>query len=138
MFSEQNHPKKDSNELAEERTNLAYQRTALANDRTLMAWVRTSTSLTSFGFTIYKFFQEIRKTASIEDLQKSMISSRDLGMILILFGFLGLLFALIQYRTDMKSLRESYSKIKISFTPVLAMLMLLLSFLLLLAAFFRQ
>ena len=28
----------------------------VALDRTLMAWVRTATSLISFGFTIYKFF----------------------------------------------------------------------------------
>ena len=30
-------------------------RTRLAYERTLMAWVRTATSLISFGFTIYKF-----------------------------------------------------------------------------------
>jgi putative membrane protein len=38
-------------------TDLAYTRTYLASERTLMAWVRTATSLISFGFTIYKFFQ---------------------------------------------------------------------------------
>ncbi len=38
-------------------TELALDRTYLAHDRTLMAWVRTATSLISFGFTIYKFFQ---------------------------------------------------------------------------------
>ena len=38
-------------------TRLALSRTILAHDRTLMAWVRTSTSMISFGFTIYKFFQ---------------------------------------------------------------------------------
>lgn len=38
-------------------TTLAVDRTRLAHERTLMAWVRTATSLISFGFTIYKFFQ---------------------------------------------------------------------------------
>jgi hypothetical protein len=32
-------------------TTLAVERTRLADERTLMAWVRTSTSLISFGFT---------------------------------------------------------------------------------------
>ena len=38
-------------------TRLAVDRTRLAYERTLMAWVRTSISLITFGFTIYKFFQ---------------------------------------------------------------------------------
>ncbi len=42
-------------------TVLATDRTRLAHDRTLMAWVRTSTSLISFGFTIYKFFQYLQE-----------------------------------------------------------------------------
>ena len=41
-------------------TKLAVDRTRLAHERTLMAWVRTATSLISFGFTIYKFFQFLR------------------------------------------------------------------------------
>ena len=129
--------KKDANQLAEDRTNLAYERTALANDRTLMAWVRTSTSLTSFGFTIYKFFAELRKTESLEQVH-TLISSRELGMILIFFGFAGLFFGLLQYRNDMKRLRLSYSVIKYSYTPVLAILLLLLALLLFMAALYRQ
>jgi hypothetical protein len=42
-------------------TLLATDRTRLAHDRTLMAWVRTATSLISFGFTIYKFFQYMQE-----------------------------------------------------------------------------
>ena len=36
---------------------LALKRTLLAHQRTLMAWIRTSASMISFGFTIYKFFE---------------------------------------------------------------------------------
>ena len=43
-------------------TDLAFERTVLAYERTLMAWIRTAISCISFGFTIYKFFQEWRKT----------------------------------------------------------------------------
>ena len=36
---------------------MARARTILAADRTLMAWIRTTLSMISFGFTIYKFLQ---------------------------------------------------------------------------------
>ncbi len=137
-MTEENLPlKKDTNQLAEDRTNLAYERTALANDRTLMAWIRTSTSLISFGFTIYKFFQEFRKAEGPE-LPHTLLSSREIGMILILFGFLGLFFALLQYRSDMKRIKASYDAAGFNFTPVLALLMLVFSLLLFLAALLRQ
>lgn len=129
---------KTTDELAQERTDLAYDRTALANDRTLMAWIRTSTSLISFGFTIYKFFQDMLSADKIEVAHRLM-SSREVGMILIAFGFLGLLFGSLQYRKDMKNIRKSQSKNKdYSFTPVLAMLMLIFSLLLFLVALYKQ
>ena len=128
----------DTNQLAVDRTNLAYDRTALANDRTLMAWVRTATSLTSFGFTIYKFFSEVVKVDS-ELAVKRLITPRDVGLILIFFGILGLFFGLLQYHRDMVSIRASYKTAKLkSFTPILAILMLIFSLLLFLATIFRQ
>ena len=41
---------------------LALERTYLANERTLMAWIRTATSLITFGFTLYKFFEYLHET----------------------------------------------------------------------------
>ena len=38
-------------------SDLGAMRTIMAADRTLMAWVRTSLSMLSFGFTIYKFLE---------------------------------------------------------------------------------
>ncbi|MFZ1320682.1 MAG: DUF202 domain-containing protein [Ignavibacteria bacterium] len=128
----------DTDQLAVDRTNLAYDRTALANDRTLMAWIRTATSLTSFGFTIYKFFSDVVKVDT--DLAvKRLITPRDVGLILIFFGILGLFFGLLQYRRDMVNIRASYKTAKLkSFTPILAILMLIFSVLLFLATIFRQ
>ncbi|MBS1552141.1 MAG: DUF202 domain-containing protein [Bacteroidetes bacterium] len=135
---EQNNPpaQKNTNDLAEDRTNLAYERTVLANDRTLMAWIRTSTSLISFGFTIYKFFQEFRKSEDIVNYN-TIFSSRDIGLVLIGFGFTGLFFALIQYRSDMNRIKMFYSKAGFNFTPLLALLMLIFSLLLFLVTFLR-
>jgi len=129
---------KSNDELALDRTNLAYERTALANDRTLMAWVRTATSLISFGFTIYKFFQEMHNTDPLR-IQSAILSSREVGMILILFGFLGLFFGLLQYRSDMKRIRASYTEVKlVSFAPILSILILIFSLLLFFSVLYRQ
>lgn len=137
-MSEEEKLLKTSDELAQERTDLAYDRTALANDRTLMAWIRTATSLISFGFTIYKFFQDMFSGDKAVVTQR-LLSSREVGMILIGFGFLGLLFGLLQYQKDMKKISLSQNKKnEFSFTPVLAMLMLIFSLLLFFAALFRQ
>src|SRR4029453_3317511 len=37
-------------------TKLAFDRTRLPHHRTMLAWVRTATSLITFGFSFYKFF----------------------------------------------------------------------------------
>ena len=50
------------NPPAEKTTDLGYERTRLAADRTLMAWIRTSVSMISFGFTIFKFFMYLRES----------------------------------------------------------------------------
>src|ERR1043165_6051531 len=83
-------------------TNLAFERTALAYERTLIAWIRTAISLISFGFTIYKFFQEWRKT---EQPVQTIFTPRIVGKIMILFGFIGLLFASLQHYTAIKKLK---------------------------------
>ena len=46
-------------------TELSVDRTRLAHERTLMAWVRTATSLLSFGFTIHKFFEYLRESQQV-------------------------------------------------------------------------
>jgi len=129
--------KKTSDELAAERTELAIQRTSLASDRTLMAWVRTATSLISFGFTIYKFFSELKREGGMEE-HHSWFSPRKVGMMLIFFGFLGLFFGLLQYRNEIRNLKKSDPELSRSFSPILAILILVLGLILFFAALFRQ
>jgi putative membrane protein len=116
-------------------TDLAFERTMLAHERTLMAWVRTAVSLISFGFTLYKFFQEWRKT---EQPVQSIFTPRIVGMIMILFGLLGLLFAEIQHHNAVKRLRKEFPMAQRSLSSVLAILILIFGLVLFLAALFRQ
>jgi len=125
--------KKDSPTVSN--TDLAMERTALAHERTLMAWIRTSVSLISFGFTIYKFFEEWNKNPNAA---KTLLTPRTVGMIMIGFGFIALLFAQIQHRSAMKKLKKFYPGVQTSVSGVLSILILMFGLMLFLGALFRQ
>jgi putative membrane protein len=116
-------------------TDLAFERTVLAHERTLMAWVRTATSMISFGFTIYKFFQELGTKANVP---QRIFSPRIFGMIMILFGLLGLLLAEIQHYMAIKKLKRDYPEVQRSISSVLAILVFVFGLTLFIAALFRQ
>jgi len=116
-------------------TLLATERTRLAHDRTLMAWVRTSTSLISFGFTIYKFFQYLQEKQAP---QERLLGPRQYALLIISIGIVALVLATIQHRRDMKVLRALHPEVPYSLTTVLAGLISILGVAALLAVFFRQ
>src|SRR5829696_3896673 len=87
-----------ANQPLDTSTRLAVERTRLANERTLMAWIRTSTSLIAFGFTIFKFFQYL----ATEEHRRTIVSRWIVGMTMILIGLTGLALAWIQHRQQMK------------------------------------
>lgn len=76
--------------------DLGYQRTRLAADRTLMAWIRTSVSMISFGFTIYKFFMYLRQSNLISG-ELTLHGPRNLGLMLVGLGTLLMGLAIVEY-----------------------------------------
>ena len=116
-------------------TDLAFERTILGEKRTLMAWVRTAISLISFGFTIYKFFQE---ASTKTGLTHRLLSPRKVGMVMILFGLLSLVWGLMDHREMMNKLKKSYPGADESRSKWLAMLVLLFGIVMFLGVFFRQ
>jgi putative membrane protein len=115
---------------------MAMDRTRLAHDRTLMAWVRTATSLISFGFTIYKFFQYLQdKNQATAD---RIFGPREFALILIGIGLLALLFATLQQRRDMVVLRAQFPSVPYSLATVLAGLLSILGVVAFVAVVFRQ
>jgi putative membrane protein len=117
-------------------TLLAIDRTRLAHERTLMAWVRTATSLISFGFTIYKFFQYLQEQQ--DPLRVRAFGPRQYATLMIVIGLLALVFATFQHRRDMKTLRAHYREVPYSLATIMAGLISLLGILALLAVVFRQ
>jgi putative membrane protein len=89
----------------EHSTELALTRTSLALDRTLMAWVRTSTSLISFGFTIYKFFQYLREERVPRE---TLLGPRGIALVLIALGVGALAVATAEYRRHRRTLRQEF------------------------------
>jgi putative membrane protein len=117
-------------------TMLAVDRTRLAHDRTLMAWVRTSTSLISFGFTIYKFFQYLHEQQGTQS--RGRFGPRQFATVMIGIGIVALVLATFQHRRDMKTLRVHYPEVPYSMATILAGLISILGVLALVAVVFRQ
>ncbi len=73
-------------------------RTVMSADRTLMAWVRTSLSLQSFGFTIYKLLQGfISDGSAISPETPSRV-----GLALSSASVLSMVLGIVEYRHMMK------------------------------------
>src|SRR5215470_1468095 len=101
-----------------------------------MAWVRTSTSLISFGFTIYKFFQYLHEQNTVT--RDRLFGPRQYALLMISVGIIALIFATVQHRRDMKALRAQHPEVPYSMVTLLAGLMSLLGVLALLAVIFHE
>ncbi|WHO40658.1 DUF202 domain-containing protein [Sphingobium sp. AP49] len=73
--------------------DLGEKRTIMAADRTLMAWIRTSLSMLSFGFTIYKFLD----TATQQAGNPQSTSPQHIGLFLCAMGTLAILLGTLGY-----------------------------------------
>ncbi|HKZ18011.1 MAG TPA: DUF202 domain-containing protein [Geobacteraceae bacterium] len=96
---------KYSDKLAERRTELAQTRTILAAGRNLMAWVRTSLSLVSFGFTLYKVMQSLHAKGITAAMQGS--GPRRLGLFLIGLGTFPLMIVIFEYWKFMRQIGKT-------------------------------
>lgn len=97
--------------------DLGYERTRMAADRTLMAWIRTSVSMISFGFTIYKFFQYLRESDVLGQFPGT--GPRFIGEALVITGTVLMTFAIVEYILYQRWLsRHSGQKFPISVTLI--------------------
>ena len=97
-------------------TKLAFDRTRLAPDRTMLAWVRTATSLITFGFSFYKFFTFEAKGAA----PTGVIGPREFALLMIGIGLFSLLLATIQHRSERTALIAQDSEVPRSKAAMLA------------------
>jgi putative membrane protein len=81
-------------------SRLAFDRTRVAFERTMLAWTRTGTSLITFGFGVYKFFQIERKPGA----QDYIIGSEQFGLVLVCIGLGALALGTLEYHRNMREL----------------------------------
>ena len=116
-------------------TQLALDRTWLAHERTLMAWIRTSTSMISFGFTIYKFFQfEQGRNAPAT---RGFLTPRDFALVIVGIGLVALLIATVQNRIEVAELRKHLGSGKRSLAVLVAALVSVFGILVLISTVVR-
>ena len=86
-------------------SHFAWLRTRMSIERTLMSWVRTSTGLIAFGFTIFEFLHRLNQTPGIKPPEYPR-APWFLGLGLIGTGIVGLIIALWEYRSLVRYLWE--------------------------------
>jgi len=99
-----------------------------------MAWVRTATSMISFGFTIYKFFQfEAGKGAPVT---RGLLTPREFALIMVSIGLVALLLATLAHHREVRGLADHLGKRR-SLAVIVAGLVSLFGLAVLLSALFR-
>lgn len=106
---------------AADQVKLALERTYLAHERTLMAWTRTATSLITFGFTLYKFFEYLHERGEAVPSHRPF-GARTFGLIMIGIGVLTLIVAAVQHKLQMRRLKVQYPDLPFSLALLLAVL----------------
>jgi putative membrane protein len=117
-------------------TDLAMVRTQLAHERTLMAWIRTAFSMISFGFTIFKFFQYLAESKTLE-IQRRGIGARNLGATLILLGTTSLIGATWQHWRWMRRMKAEGHALGFSLSLAVALSITAVGLLAFVGAFMR-
>ena len=108
---------------SQEKEELSVDRARLAQERALLAWVRTSTTLMTFGFALFKFL-EAQLTQNHRPPLLGFITPRVIGLTLLLSGFFGLALSVYRHIQVMKLL-DQYSSTRF-FTPALLLAYLIM------------
>ena len=101
----------------------------------MMAWTRTATSLITFGFTVYKFFQI---EAPPPGRPNRLIGPRGFALILVSIGLFSLILATIEHRQNIRTLGAQYTGKRRSLAALVAAVISILGILALVVIMFRQ
>ena len=118
--------------------DLGYERTRLAADRTLMAWIRTSVSMISFGFTIFKFYQYLLES-NVLAVEVPHNAPRNFGVTLVILGMFLLVLAIVEHLLFQRSLsKETNQKFPVSTALIASLLITIIGILVLINLLFRM
>ena len=114
---------------------LDLERTRIAYESLMMSWIRTATSLITFGFSIYKFFQIEGQGGAFATRP---IGAREFALALVSIGLGALALATIEYRQNMRILKAQYAEPPRSLAGPVAASISVLGVVALAAVIFRQ
>jgi len=101
----------------------------------MLAWVRTATSLITFGFSVYKFFQILREESPGTNY---LIGARQFGILLVSIGLASLALATVEYRQNIRRLGTEYQVRPRSLAVIVAALLSILGVVAMSLMIFRQ
>jgi putative membrane protein len=117
-------------------TKLSVDRTRLSYEGALLSWIRTATSLITFGFTIYKFFQiELSRAPTTIH---TWMGPTGFALTMIAIGLVSLLMATLEHRRDLNALNAEFPGGRRSLARVLAGLISILGIAALVLVLLRQ
>lgn len=79
----------------------------------MMAWIRTATSLITFGLAYYKFFMYLHQQGTGKPLHH-FLSPRRFGMMMIGIGLFSLAVATVQHQRQLTKLKREYPEMSMS------------------------
>jgi putative membrane protein len=80
-------------------SHFSWLRTRMSAERTMMSWIRTSTALIGFGFSIVQILHSMQDVSNERPNLRHPEFVRDMGLMLIAAGVFALVISLWQYRT---------------------------------------
>ena len=116
-------------------TRLDLERTHIADEQSMMTWIRTSITLITFGFTIYKFFQlELPSRAE----KSRLVGPREFALTLVALGLIWLVMGTLDHRRWQRLLKQQWSDASRSLAVWLAAMISILGTTAFLLMIFRQ
>jgi len=114
---------------------LGSERTRISFERLQLAWLRTAITFIALGFTSYRFY--LSRTEEGKTHLMDHISGREIGIFLVAVGFMGLLQATIQHRKNYARQKALNPNMFYSVSLVQSYFILVFTFFMLLAMFFK-
>ena len=87
-------------------TRFDLERTHIADEQSMMTWIRTSITLITFGFTIYKFFQ-LKLPSRAE--KSRLVGPREFALTLVALGLIWLVMGTLDHRRWQRLLKQQWS-----------------------------
>lgn len=119
-------------------TRLEFDRTRVAFDRAAMDWVRTSISLITFGFSIYKFFQLELEQTGARPASHHVFGARGFAIMLVAAGLVSLIIGSVEHHKNIKCLLIENPGMPRSRIGLLALLVGIVGILAFVTAILRQ